>query len=310
MEKHRIAERFLSAVHRRIVGYDDVIENILIAMILRGHVLLEGVPGVAKTLLARTVAQAVNAKFKRIQFTPDMMPTDITGTTIFDFHSGKFSVQFGPVFTDVLLADEINRTPPKTQAALLEAMQEQQVTLDGKPHPLSGNFFVIATQNPLEYEGTYPLPEAQVDRFIMKLTMDYLEPEQEMGLYTTPPSHADAPIQAVLTPDELDAVRVQVEKIHVEKTVVEYISAVVQATRTSSRLRLGCSPRGAQFLTCASRAAAHFAGREYVIPDDVKAVALPILRHRLLLDPEAQLEGWSTDRVVEEILQAIPATHT
>ena len=285
-----------------------MIDHLFIAMVMGGHVLLEGVPGVAKTLLARTVAESLRLTFRRIQFTPDMMPADITGTTLFDFQSGKFNVQPGPIFTDVLLADEINRTPPKTQAALLEAMEERQVTLEGKRHPLSPMFFVIATQNPIEYEGTYPLPEAQVDRFLMKLTMDYLDPDEEKRVYTLPLQGSREPLSPVMGQDELSRLREGAASIHIEEGVVNYISALVQATRSSPRLRLGCSPRGAQFIAGASRVLAWLEDRDYVIPDDVKGIARPVLRHRLLLDPEAQLEGWTTDRVIDELLKAVSAT--
>jgi MoxR-like ATPase len=290
---------------------DDVITQFRIAILVRGHVLLEGVPGVAKTLTAKAVAHVLDAQFKRIQFTPDMMPSDVIGTNVFDTRTQEFSLRRGPVFTDMLLADEINRTPPKTQAALLEAMQERRVTIDGEPQHLSDMFAVFATQNPVDYEGTYPLPEAQLDRFVMKVLMTYPKPEEEIALLGRVHQGFDAHelASAGLTPvasrDELEAARAAVQAVTVSEGILQYIAQIVSRTRNLPTLILGGSPRAGIALLQCSKALAAINGRDYVIPEDIKAIAPPVLRHRLLLRAEAEMEGFKSDDVVRQVLGAV-----
>ena len=301
-----------AALQPVIVGQTDPVDEVLAALLAGGHVLLEGLPGLAKTLLARSLAQALGLEFRRIQFTPDLMPTDVVGANIFDFGRGVFSLQKGPIFTQVLLADEINRTPPKTQAALLEAMEERQVTIDGVSHALDQPFFVIGTQNPIEHEGTYPLPEAQLDRFLMKVTIGYPAPDDEREVYRRfldgrlRLSSAPEPIPRVLTPGDLPRMRQSLLGIHVETPIVDYLLALVQATRVSPSLSGGASPRAGLALLAASRAWAAMEGRNFVIPDDVKRMAPPVLRHRLLPTPDAELEGRGAVETLAEILKQVP----
>ena len=298
-------------VRKTVVGQDDVIGQFLIALLVGGHVLLEGVPGVAKTLTAKSLAQSVNAEFKRIQFTPDLMPSDVTGTNVFDPRSQEFSLKPGPVFTDILLADEINRTPPKTQAALLEAMQERRVTVDGIARPLSPLFIVFATQNPLDYEGTYPLPEAQVDRFLIKVLMGYPGPEQEMQLLERVHQGFDAHelstagLKAVTDKDAILRAREAVKRVTVSEGMVRYIYQIIARTRNLATLTLGASPRAGIALLECSKALAAMNGRDYIIPEDVKAMAPPVLRHRLLMRAESEMEGLRADDVVKSLLGAI-----
>jgi MoxR-like ATPase len=297
--------RALAAV---VVGQEQVVDQILTALFTGGHVLLEGVPGVAKTLIARGVAAATGLQFRRIQFTPDLMPADIVGTNVFEFQAGRFRLQKGPVFTQVLLADEINRTPPKTQAALLEAMAEGQVTIDGETHALAEPFFVMATQNPLEHEGTYPLPEAQLDRFLMKVLVGYPDADDEVRIYqrfldgTLDLLPREVGIQAVLAAEDVAAARGVLGRVHVEEKVLVYVRTIVEATRASRHLSFGASPRAGMALIACGRTRAALDGRDYVIPDDVKGMAPPVLRHRLLPTPEAELEGRDAEKVLEEIL--------
>ena len=299
-------------VTKAVVGQDSVVTGLVIALLCRGHVLLEGVPGTAKTLMVRALAASLDVESTRVQFTSDLMPGDITGSLVYDARSAEFSFKPGPVFTNLLLADEINRTPPKTQAALLEAMEERQVTVDGHPRMLPEPFLVAATQNPVEYEGTYPLPEAQLDRFLLKLTVPLPERDAE---YTVLRKHLDgfdprdlaaAGIRPVAGIADLDAARAQVATVTVAPEVAAYVVDVVRATRTSPSLRLGVSPRGAVALVTAARAWAWLSGRDYVSPDDVKALARPTLRHRVSLRPEAELEGVTADAVLEGILATVP----
>ena len=298
-------------VRKAVVGQDDVIGQFLIALLVGGHVLLEGVPGVAKTLTAKSLAQSINAEFKRIQFTPDLMPSDVVGTNVFDLKSQEFHLKEGPVFTDILLADEINRTPPKTQAALLEAMQERRVTVDGIARPLSPLFIVFATQNPLDYEGTYPLPEAQIDRFLIKVTMDYPQPEQEMQLLDRVHRGFNAHelstvgLGAVAGKDAILRARAAVQKVTVSEGMVRYIYQIVARTRNMASLTLGASPRAGIALLECSKALAAMNGRDYIIPEDVKAMAPPVLRHRLLLRAESEMEGLRADDVVRSLLGTI-----
>jgi MoxR-like ATPase len=299
-------------ISKAVVGQDAVVSGLVIALLCRGHVLLEGVPGVAKTLLVRTLSAALQLDFKRVQFTPDLMPGDITGSLIYDARTAEFEFRAGPVFTNLLLADEINRTPPKTQAALLEAMEERQVSVEGEPRPLPDPFIVAATQNPIEYEGTYPLPEAQLDRFLLKLSVPLPSREDEFGILTR---HADgfdphdlvaAGIRPVATASDLAAGRAAVRLVRIAPEVVAYIVDVCRATRSSPSLSLGVSPRGATALMAAARAWAWLSGRDYVTPDDVKALAGPALRHRVRLRAEAELEGVTADTVVSGVLASVP----
>jgi MoxR-like ATPase len=305
--------RVRSAVAERVIGQDHVIDQALIAFLARGHALLEGVPGTAKTLLIRVLASALGARFGRIQFTPDLMPADITGTNILRDGGRTTEFRAGPVFTDLLLADEINRAPAKTQAALLEAMQEHQVTTDGTSRPLGELFTVYATQNPVEYEGTYPLPEAQLDRFLMKIRVDYPSHEAELRILENYSRGFDAERgDAVLSSPVLDldaclAVRSAIDDVRVEPDVREYIAAIVRATRDDASLTLGGSPRASVALFRVARAAALVAGRDFVTPDDVKAHAPAVLRHRVLVAPELEVEGRTSDDVLNALLMRVPA---
>jgi MoxR-like ATPase len=299
-------------VAKVVVGQEGTLSGLVAALLVRGHVLLEGVPGTAKTLLVKAVAAALDLDFKRLQFTPDLMPSDVIGQVIFEPKEGSFRFRQGPIFTNLLLADEINRTPPKTQAALLEAMEERQVSVEGVTHPLGSPFVVVATQNPVEYEGTYPLPEAQLDRFLFKLLVAYPTQVQEEEVLARhdrglDPHDIDAAgVRAVAGPADLAAARAAIHEIRVEAQVLAYIVAVVRATRESPSLTLGVSPRGATALLHASKAWAWLAGRDFVTPDEVKAVVKPTLRHRIMLRPEVELEGATADGVLDGILAAVP----
>ena len=300
-------------VATRVLGQERVIEEALVAFLARGHALLEGAPGTAKTMLVRVLAGALNARFGRVQFTPDLMPSDITGVSILRDSSRTFEFHAGPIFTDLLLADEINRAPAKTQAALLEAMQERQVTVDGSARPLGDLFTVFATQNPVEYEGTYPLPEAQLDRFLLKIRVPYPEKEAEVAILDAYASGFDAEKTAHVVPaplldaDRCRALRAAVDSVKVAPEVRAYIAAIVRATRDDPALTLGGSPRATVALFRAARGAALVNGRDFVTPDDVKDYALSVLRHRLMLAPELEVEGRSTDDVLQAILTRVPA---
>jgi MoxR-like ATPase len=297
-------------VAKAVVGQDAVVTGLVVALLCRGHVLLEGVPGVAKTLLVRSLAASLDLQSKRVQFTPDLMPGDVTGSLVYDARKATFDFRPGPVFTNLLLADEINRTPPKTQASLLEAMEERQVSVDGEPRPLPDPFLVCATQNPVEYEGTYPLPEAQLDRFLLKLTVALPSREEEVAVLEAHDSGFDprdlSDLQPVATADDLAAGREAVRRVTVSPDVMGYVVDVCRATRTSPSLLLGVSPRGATALLATSKAWAWLSGRDYVSPDDVKALARPTLRHRIQLRPEAELEGSTADGVLDGVLAAVP----
>jgi MoxR-like ATPase len=299
-------------VAKAVVGQDQVVSGLVIALLCQGHVLLEGVPGVAKTLLVRALAAALSLDSKRVQFTPDLMPGDVTGSLIYDARTARFEFRQGPVFTNLLLADEINRTPPKTQAALLEAMEERQVSVEGEPRRLPVPFLVAATQNPVEYEGTYPLPEAQLDRFLLKLTVALPERAEEISIVTRHATGFDprdlgaAGLRQVASAADLDVARRAVAKVRVSPEITGYIVDVCRATRQSASLRLGVSPRGATALLATSRAWAWLAGRDYVTPDDVKTLARPTFRHRVQLRPEAELEGVTADGVLEGVLASVP----
>jgi MoxR-like ATPase len=299
-------------VAKAVVGQDAAVTGLVIALLCRGHVLLEGVPGVAKTLLVRALAAALSLETARVQFTPDLMPGDVTGSLVYDARTAQFSFRAGPVFTNLLLADEINRTPPKTQAALLEAMEERQVSVDGIPRPLPDPFVVAATQNPVEYEGTYPLPEAQLDRFLLKLSLPVPERADEVEVLRRhatgfdPRDLTEAGLRPVAGPEQLAAGRAGVRRLAVTPEVLGYVVDIARATRRSPSLQLGVSPRGATALLGAARAWAWLSGRDYVTPDDVKALARPTLRHRVELRPEAELEGVSADSVLDGVLAAVP----
>ena len=301
-----------SEVAKAVVGQDAAVTGLVIAILAEGHVLLEGVPGVAKTLLVRSLAQVLDMDTKRIQFTPDLMPGDVTGSLVYDARSAAFSFRQGPVFTNLLLADEVNRTPPKTQSALLEAMEERQVSIDGQPRPLPDPFMVIATQNPVEYEGTYPLPEAQLDRFLLKLVLPLPERAQEVEVLSRhvsgfdPRNLAGAGMRSVAGPDDLATARTQVRTVGASAEVLGYIVDLVRATRVSPSVSLGVSPRGATALLATARAWAWLSGRSFVTPDDVKALALPALRHRIRLRAEAEMEGVTTESVISGVLRTVP----
>ena len=304
------AHRILEALERVVLGQEAATREALLCLLARGHVLLEGVPGTAKTLLVRTLALALDVKFQRIQFTPDLMPADITGVTMLT-GTHEFTFRPGPIFADLVLADEINRAPAKTQAALLEAMQERTVTVDGVAHPLSATFTVFATQNPVEFEGTYPLPEAELDRFMMKVLVGYPDATHEQGILgrTVEGFEADRPATYGVTPVTdaagLEGLRRAVEAVRVEPQITAYITAVVRGTRDAASLTLGASPRAGVALLKAARAAALLEGRDYVIPDDVKRLAPAVLRHRISVAPELELEGVTPDAALKSILDRI-----
>jgi len=311
-EARAALHRLRAEVAKAVVGQDAIVTGMVIALLCRGHVLLEGVPGVAKTLLVRTIAAALDLDAKRIQFTPDLMPGDVTGSPVYDPRSAAFEFRTGPVFTNLLLADEINRTPPKTQSALLEVMEERQVSVDGTPRPLPEPFIVAATQNPIEYEGTYPLPEAQLDRFLLKLSVPLPGRDEEIGVLRAHHSGFDprdlkaAGVQVVANAADLAGGRACVQRVGVAEPVLGYIVDLCRATRTSPSLELGASPRGGTALLITSKAWAWLAGREYVTPDDIKAVARATLRHRIRLRPEAELEGVTADAVLDAVLATVP----
>ncbi|MCD4549730.1 AAA family ATPase [Schaalia sp. lx-260] len=303
--------RLRTQIAKAVVGQEGAVTGLVIALIAGGHALLEGVPGVAKTLLVRTMATALNVNMSRVQFTPDLMPADITGSMVWDSGTSSFTFRPGPVFTNLLLADEINRTPPKTQSALLEAMEEHQVSIDGHTHPLDFPFMVIATQNPVEYEGTYPLPEAQLDRFLVKLDLSLPSREEEIHVLARhqegfdPLELAKAGIEAVASPEHIFAARQAASRIEVSPAVLTYMVDLVRATRTSPSVRLGVSPRGATALLRTSRVWAFLQGRAYVTPDDVKDMAISTLAHRMSVRAEADLEGISARTVLEGLLTTV-----
>jgi MoxR-like ATPase len=301
----------LNELRKVIVGQDEVIEQILVAVLAEGHALIEGVPGTAKTLTVKTLARIIGAEFSRIQFTPDLMPSDITGTNVFNMQTTEFSLRHGPIFTDILLADEINRTPPKTQAALLEAMEERQTTIDGERYRLSPLFTVLATENPIEYEGTYPLPEAQLDRFLLKILIDYPTPEAELEIV----ARWDAGFNSrrleqidVLPLGDVTAIqhcRAEIRQMRMEPGVQKYIVEIIRKTRSHPTILYGASPRASVALLLCSKALAAIRGRDFVTPDDIRDVSLPVLRHRLALRAEAELDGATTDSVISDIIKTV-----
>ncbi len=295
-----------------IRGQGEAVEQLLTCFTAGGHVILEGVPGLGKTLLARTLARLVNADYRRIQFTPDLLPSDIVGTNVFNMQTSKFALRKGPIFTEILLADEINRTPPKSQAALLEAMEERQVTIEGTTRPLPDLFFVMATQNPIEYEGTYPLPETQLDRFMMKITVDYPEPQAELDVIRAYAEGKDLHDLESLIPagvvakDSVLEIRKLVIRVVVKDPILRYIQSIVAETRDPVYVQLGASPRAAVAVLKASRALAALRGESFVTPDEVKDVVAPVLRHRVILRPEALIDGLTSDFFLQGILQRVP----
>jgi len=303
-----VSGSLLDAVERVIVGKRPVLERVLWAILGDGHLLIEDVPGLAKTLIAKSFAAGLGLSFRRIQFTPDLLPADITGTYVYDRKTSDFVLRRGPIFTHLLLADEINRAPPKTQSALLEAMQERQATLEGETFPLDRPFFVIATQNPIEHEGTYPLPEAQVDRFLLRIDVGYPTREQEVEILERRRKRRsdDATIEPVTTPDQVRALQAAIEDVHVDPAVEGYMVDIVVATRGHSQVEVGASPRGSLALLKVARARAAIAGRDFVTPDDVKTVAGPALAHRLILKPDPWIRGVRTATVLADVLAQVP----
>ena len=302
-----IVNEIIDEIHHRVVGLDYAVQNILASFFANGHVLLEGVPGIAKSMMAYSLAEILGLDFKRIQFTPDLMPGDITGVSVFNMKTQEFSFIKGPVFSNIILCDEISRAPPKTQAALLEAMQERQTTLEGETYCLDRPFLVLATQNPIEYEGTYPLPEAQIDRFIMRLSVGYpdLGEEQEILNRMEHGDISDIKINKVVTPEQIIAMQDSVQKVYIDKDIQNYIVNIVQATRSEPRVEVGVSPRGSIALFKLSKAHAAFHGRDFVVPDDVKNVVVPALSHRLILKAEARVRGIKPETIINDVVNRI-----
>ncbi len=312
-EVKTIAERIRAEIAKAVVGQEDAVDMLLTALFAGGHVLLEGPPGTAKTLLAQTFARTLGLDYGRIQFTPDLMPGDIIGSNLFNFQTSSFTLTRGPIFCELLLADEINRTPPKTQAALLEAMQERRITIDGEAHGLSPRFTVVATQNPIEQQGTYPLPEAQLDRFLFKQVLDYPSLEQERAIVAAHGSRTGLMdpialgVEVVAEASVIETAVNTVADVRLTDEVIGYITGLVRATRTSADVETGASPRAGAMLAVAARARAALDGRDYVIPDDVKALAIPALRHRLVLSPAAEIEGRRVEQVLAGLVDQVAA---
>ncbi|OLD03713.1 magnesium chelatase [archaeon 13_1_20CM_2_54_9] len=307
-EAGQLCQQVIGQVRKVIVGKEKVLEKVMLAVLADSHILFEDYPGLAKTLLARSFAMSMGCDFSRIQFTPDLLPADITGTYIYNVKSGEFDLRKGPVFTNVLLADEINRAPPKTQAALLEAMQERQTTLDGKTHVLTDPFIVMATQNPIEYEGVYPLPEAQLDRFLVKLSLGYPNREEEVEIMRRRMQRQkeDITLEPAVNAEKVLDLQRTVEGIHVDDDVLGYVADIVQATRTQRQVEIGASPRGSLAIFKLARARAVYYSRDYVIPDDVKDVAGPALVHRMIMKSESWVKGTEPRSVVDEVLKSVP----
>lgn len=310
---HALTNGIRHEVRKAVVGQDEVIDLMLTSLLVGGHVLLEGVPGTAKTMLTRAFAAGLSLQFGRIQFTPDLMPGDVLGTNLFNFQTNTFSLTKGPIFTQVLLADEVNRTPPKTQSALLQAMNERAVTIDGKDYMLGDEFLVVATQNPIEQQGTYPLPEAQLDRFLFKIIITYPSRDEERAIVqrhghcSAMPRLEDFGLEPVVDKHALAEARKMVTHIQLSEALIDYVVDIIRATREHSSLEVGASTRAANMLASAVRAYAALQGRDFVIPDDIKTLALPVLRHRVVLSPGGEIEGLTTDKVITEILAQIAA---
>jgi MoxR-like ATPase len=307
-----LAGRVQEMMARAIVGQERVVQELLVAVLAGGHVLLEGVPGVAKTLMIRALSACLGREFRRVQMTPDLMPSDIVGTSVYDTRTADFHLRWGPIFTQMLLADEINRAPAKTQSALLEGMQERQVTIDGVTHPLPDGFTVFATQNPVEFEGTYPLPEAQLDRFMLKILVEYPSRDEEDALVARyhegfdPMDLSSVGLTVVSDAEIMKACKAEILSVQVAPDVIGYVSEVTRATREEPSVLLGCSPRASVMLLLTSKVLAAVRGRAYLIPDDIKDMALPALRHRMILRPEADIEGLTPDDVVRQVLDSVP----
>ncbi len=303
-----VRKRVLAEVSKAIVGKSEVLDLLLLSIVSGGHVLIEDYPGLAKTLMAKSMASVLGLGFKRVQFTPDLLPADVTGSYMLNTKTSKFELRKGPIFTNLLLADEINRAPPRTQSALLEAMQEKQVTIEGETLKMEEPFTVVATQNPIEYEGTYPLPEAQLDRFLMKVRVGYPDAQEEREILRKREEAMtdELALDVVATPDELQVMRREIERVHIDEAVEQYIVQVVRSTRSHKDVDVGASPRGTLALMKLSRGRAFLEGRGYVIPDDVKAIALPALSHRLILKAEGWMKGNRPEEVISEILLSVP----
>jgi len=306
-ELSKVCKTLVDEVGNVVVGKKNMLKFVILGILTDGHVLFEDLPGLAKTLTAKTFSAAMGCKFTRVQFTPDLLPADITGTYVYSQKTGDFKLLKGPIFTDILLADEINRAPPKTQAALLEAMQERQTTLEGETYPLEKPFLVLATQNPIEYEGTYPLPEAQIDRFIMKLSVGYPDESEEQEILNRMEHGdiSDIKIKKVVTPTQIIQMQDTIKKVYIDKDLQKYMVKIVQTTRSEPRVEVGISPRGSIALFKLSKAHAVFHGRDYVVPDDVKNVVIPALSHRLILKAEARVRGVKSEDIVNDVVNKI-----
>ncbi|MCS7035854.1 MAG: MoxR family ATPase [Saprospiraceae bacterium] len=304
------ATRVQEAIQQVIVGQQEAIEQMLIALFTGGHVLIEGVPGIAKTLMARLLARTVAAGFSRIQFTPDLMPADVLGTPVFNLKTSEFHFKPGPIFSNIVLIDEINRAPAKTQSALFEVMEERQASIDGHTYPMASPFMVVATQNPIEQEGTYRLPEAQLDRFLFRILLEYPNLEEEKAIlrrfHDDFEGRAAQSVQAVITPQDIATCRQRIEQTHISEDLLDYIATLVHQTRHHPDLSLGASPRASLAITRSAKALAAMTGRNFVTPDDIRAVTVPVLNHRILLTPEREMEGYRIQQVIEDIIRSVP----